>query len=224
MAFKTLLNAVNEVGKRAAWIAGDAGLLTSLTDSGRQSFIDQTIQVVNEGISELYTASEVAQPNEQGESTITLVTATRAYSLATDLVQLRFPLRDKTNSQFMIEMPGGYDALLNLDISQDDTGLPYYAAIRPTDGKLHLDRAPTTVENGRIYTYQYDKSLLMSVLTDNVPFNDNVFFAMVPVWTQLYKRDARGDFDQPIFKAHLGRASRILTQKEPRTSYNPRVY
>jgi hypothetical protein len=220
---KTLLNAVNEVGKRAAWIAGDAGLLTSLTDSGRQSFIDQTVQIVNEGISELYTASEVAQPNEQAESTVTLATGTRAYSLATDLVQIRWPLRDKTNSQFMVEMPGGYDALLNLDIAQDDTGLPYYAAIRPTDGKLHLDRAPTATENGRIYTYQYDKSLLMSLAADTVPFNDNVFYSMVPVWTQLYKRDARGDFDQPIFRASLGRASRILTLKEPRHSYSPRA-
>lgn len=219
---KTLLNAVNEVGKRAAWIAGDAGLLTSLTDSGRQSFIDQTVQIVNEGISELYTASEVAQPNEQAESTVTLVTSTRAYSLATDLVQLRWPLRDKTNSQFMVEMPGGYDALLNLDIAQDDTGLPYYAAIRPTDGKLHLDRAPTSVENGRIYTYQYDKSLLMALAADTVPFKDDVFYAMVPVWTQLLKRDTRGDFDQPIFKASIGRASRLLTLKEPRTSYSPR--
>ncbi len=55
MVAKTLLNSVNEVGKRAGWIAGDAGLLTSLTDSGRQSFIDQAIQVINEGIAELYT-------------------------------------------------------------------------------------------------------------------------------------------------------------------------
>ena len=220
---KTLLNAVNAVGQRAAWIAGDAGLLTSLTDSGRQSFIDQTVQVINEGISELYTATDIAQPNEQGESTITLVTGTRAYALATDLVQMRWPLRDKTNSQYMVEMPGGYDALLNLDINQDDTGLPYYSAIRPTDGKLHLDRAPTSVENGRVYTYQYDKSLLMSLLTDTVPFNDNVFYSMVPVWTQLYKRDDRGEFDAALFKMNIGRASRQLTQKEPRTSYSPRA-
>jgi hypothetical protein len=222
MANKTLLQSVNEVGKRASWIAGDAGALASLTDTGRQLFIDQTVQVINEGISELYTTSEIAHPNEQAESTVALQTGTRAYSLATDLVQLRWPLRDKTNNQFIVEMPGGYDAILNLDVQQDDTGLPYYAAIRPTDGKLHLDRAPTSVENGRTYTYQYDKSLLMSLLTDAVPFNDNVFYAMVPVWVQLYKRDARGEFDNELFKMHLGRASRILTQREQRASYTCR--
>ncbi len=161
-------------------------------------------------------------PNEQGESTLTLVTGTRAYSLASDLLQLRWPFRDKTNSQFLFEMPGGYDALLNQDIEQDDTGLPHYAAIRATDGKLHLDCAPTSSENGRIYTYQYDKSLALSVAADSVPFNDVVFQAMVPVWTQLYKRDARGDFDGDLMKMNIGRASRLLTQKEPRDSYSPR--
>jgi len=219
---KTLLQSVNEVGKRAGWIAGDAGALSSLTDTGRQSFIDQTVQVINEGISELYTTSEIAHPNEQAESTVVLVTSTRAYSLATDLVQVRWPMRDKTNSQFIFEMPGGYDALLNLDIEQDDTGLPHYAAIRPTDGKIHLDRAPTTAENGRTYTYQYDKSLLMSSASDSVPFNNDVFYAMVPVWTQLYKRDARGEFDAGIFKLAIGRASRVLTQREQRSSYSHR--
>lgn len=223
MANKTLLNATNEILKRCGIIAGDAGLLTTLTDSARQRWIDTSIQVTNEGIAELYTTCEKPMPNEQAESTLVLVTGTRAYTLATDLVQLRWPFIDKTNSQYLFEFSGGYNAMLIADPEQNDTGLPQYGAIRATDAKLHLDRAPTSVENGRIYTYQYDKALTLTVLTDTVPFNDVVFQAMVPVWAQLWKRDTRQEFDQSLFKMNIGRASRLLAQVQVRSHYNPRA-
>lgn len=222
MANKTLLNAVNETLKRAKVIAGDAGLLISLTDTARQSSIDIAVQVINEGIDELYSTTNVPMPSEQAESTITLVTSTRAYSLATDLSQMRFPLIDKTNTQFIYEFPGGYNAMLFRDPEQDDTGLPHLAAIRPTDGKLHLDRAPTSVENGKVYTYQYDKDTVLTLLTDNVPFDNPVFRAMVPVWAWLWKRENRKDFDAALFKMDMGRACRLLTEKQERDSYSPR--
>ena len=109
-----------------------------------------------------------------------------------------------------------------LDPEQDDTGLPYAGAIRPTDGKLHLDRSPTTVEAGRTYTYQYDKSLEMTLLTDTVPYNNQVFNAMVPVWVQLWKRDIRSEFDMALFTESRSRAARLLTQTIPRTDWSPR--
>lgn len=222
MANKTLLNAVNEIFRRVGLIAGDAGLLTSLTDSARQVSVDQAVQAINEVIDELYSTTNTALPNEQAESTITLATGTRAYSLATDLSQLRWPLRDKTNSQFIIPFPGGYDALLNLDIEQDDTGLPHYGAIRPTDGKLHLDRAPTSTDNGKVYTYQYDKNTALSLLTDTVPFGDPVFRALIPAFVQIWKREARNQFDEALMKGSMGRASRLLTQQQERSSWSPR--
>lgn len=219
---KTLLESVNEVLTRVGLVSGDSGALTSLTDSARQVSIDQAVQVINEGIDELYSTSGMAQPNEQAESSFTLVTSTRAYSLASDLVQIRWPLIDKTNSQLIYEAAGGYDSLLLLDLEQDDTGLPYCAAIRPTDGKLFLDRAPTASENGRVYTYQYDKDLVLDAAADTVPFSDAVFRAMVPAWVQLWKREKRHEFDSDMFKTSVGRASRLLTQKQPRTDWSPR--
>jgi hypothetical protein len=219
---KTLLNAVNETLKRVNEIAGDAGLLTTLTDSARQHPVDIAVQVVNEGVIDLYSVSQIAQPNEQAESTVTLVTSTRAYALASDLVALRWPFIDKTNNQYLTQYPGGYNAMLVGDSEQDDTGLPHFAAIRPTDGYLHLDRAPTSVENGRIYTYQYDKSLIMSAAASTVPFTDEVFTMMVPVWTQLWKREMRNEFDDGLYMKNLGVASKLLTRVQPITSYSPR--
>lgn len=219
---KTALDAVNAILRRSSIIAGDSGELTTLTDSARQVSIDIAMQVINEGIGELYSTSELALPNQQAESTVTLVTGTRAYSLHADLVRLHWPLIDKTNSQFMVEYPGGYDAMLSGDLEQDDTGLPYYATIRPTDGKLHVDRAPTSVENGRVYTYQYDKTLRLTTAAGTVPFNNDIFDAMVPAWVQLFKRDRRSEFDEGLYHLSVGRASRLLTQKPVRSSYSNR--
>jgi hypothetical protein len=219
---KTLLNATNEILKRVGLIAGDSGLLTTLTDSARQVAIDVAVQVVNEGIDELYAASNVAKPNGQGESTVTLATADRSYALATGLLRLRWPMVDKTNTQFLHQYPGGYNAMLIADPEQDDTGLPVYAAINPVNGELHLDRAPTSVENGRIYTYQYDKELVLSVAADTVPFKDAVFRAMVPVWVQMWKRERRNEFDGELYKIDLGRAATLMTQILPRDSWSPR--
>jgi hypothetical protein len=219
---KTLLNSVNEILKRVSLIAGDAGLLTTLTDSARQVAIDVAVQVVNEGIDQLYAASNVAKPNGQGESAITLATADRSYALASGLIRLRWPMVDKTNTQFLHQYPGGYNAMLISDPEQDDTGLPVYAAINPVSGELHLDRAPTSVENGRIYTYQYDKELALAAAADTVPFKDVVFRAMVPAWVQLWKRERRNEFDGDLYRVNIGRAAALMTQIEPRDSWSPR--
>lgn len=219
---KSLLNCVNEILKRSGLIAGDSGLLTTLTDSARQPAIDQAIQVVNEGLEELYSQSNIALPNEQAESSITLVAGTRAYALHANLVQLRWPFIDRTNNQYLYEYPGGYNALIIADPEQDDTGQPFYAAIRPTDGYIFLDRTPTSTENGKVYYYQYDKNLALSVAADTVPFSDPVFRAMVPAWQQLWKREFRNEFDGEIYAVSVGRAARLMTQKQARSSWSPR--
>lgn len=222
MANHTLLDCVNEVFKRVNNIQGDAAALTTLTDSARQHPIDITIQVVNEGIDELYSSSKVEKPLGQAEGTITLATNSRSYPLASDLVRLIFPLIDKVNTQFILQMPGGYEAILLLDPEQNDTGLPYYADISPVTGQLYMDRAASSDNNGKVYTYQYEKELNMTLATDTVPFNNAVFRAMVPAWVQLYKREMRNEFDQALYQMGIGRAARLLTEVEPRGSYSPR--
>lgn len=222
MANKSLLNAVNEILKRTGIIAGDAGLLVSLTDSPRQVDIDQAVQVVNEGIDELYSTVPDSKPDQQKEATVTLLLSTRAYALATDLSQMHWPLIDKTNRQYIYEYAAGYDEMLRNDPEQSFTGLPYAGCIRPTDSKLFLDRAPTSIEVGKVYTYQYDKNLGLSLLGDTVPFGDDVFRAMVPAWVQLWKREMRSEFDKDLFQNTIGRASRLLNPDSIRESYSPR--
>ena len=89
---------------------------------------------------------------------------TRDSALATDLAVIRWPFIDKTNTQFITDYPGGYNQMLIDDPEQDDTGLPMMGAIRPTDCKLYLDRAPTANDAGKVYTYQYDKDTALSAV------------------------------------------------------------
>lgn len=219
---KTLLNSVNEILTRAGVIAGDAGELASLTDSARQNYIDVAVQVVNEGIDELYSSTPYPLPKELKEGTVTMATGDRSYALASDIVQMRFPLIDKTNNQYIHEFPGGYQGMLILDPEQDDEGLPLYGVVSPVDGELFLDRAPDASLNGRVYTYQYDKDLVLSVAADTVPFTDAVFRAMVPAWVNLWKRDQRNSFDAALFKGQIGRAARLLPQRPMRSSWRNR--
>ena len=216
----TLLDAVNETLKRANVIV-TGNLFTTLTDTAQQHTIDIAVQVINEGIDELYSGTKM-MPKEQAESTITLVTGQREYSLASDLIRLLWPMIDRTNLQYLWEFPGEYDDLLFFDPQQNYTGLPLWGKISPITGSLRVDRACDTPDNGRIYTYEYEKNVTLVNASDTIPFNDETFRAMVPAWVQLYKREMRDEFDQALWQQSIGRASRMAREGLPRTDRNPR--
>lgn len=220
---KQLLDAVNQILLRVNVNAGNAAALTSLTDSARQHNIDVSVQVINEGMDELYTACNKSLPNEQAEATITLATGLREYSLAADLITLMWPFIDKPNAQYLFEFEEGYNALLFLDPQQTSVGLPIWGVISPINGKLRVERACDAASNGRVYTYEYEKNLALVNATDTVPFTDATFRAMVPAWVQLYKREMRNEFDQALFSQSIGRASRLVTEQKARSDYDPRV-
>lgn len=219
---KTLLDGVNQVLLRANVIAGNAGLLSSLTNSALQHNIDVAVQVVNESIGRLYQYSNKSLPIEQAESSITLATGLREYALASDFIMMMWPFRDRVNTQYLWEYTEGYNAMLDLDPQQNQTGLPQWGVISPITGKLRVERAPTITENGHQYFYEYEKLLVMTAATDAMPFLDSVFWQMVPVWAELYSRGMRNAFDKGIYGEALGIASKLLTQEKQRTNYSPR--
>lgn len=219
---KTLLDAVNEVGKRCGFIDSyNIGLLTSLTQSNIQRDVDLTIQLVNEGIDELVRGKDQS-PITMGTNSITLATGTREYNLATDLITLFWPLRDTTNTQFIIEFPGSFLDLLQYDPDQSFTGLPLYGIISPETGKFRVEIAPDSSSNGRVYNYDYKKNLVLTLSTDAMPFNDEVFRAMVPAWAQMWRRERNKEFDQALYQQAMGRAAYAIRETPPRSDYSPR--
>jgi hypothetical protein len=195
-------------------------LLSSLSDSGRQIYIDTAIQAANELLDELYSAAGAELPKSMGESSITLVNADRDYALATDLSQLLWPLLDETNGRLLEKYEAGYHALIVEQLFPDNyTGVPDYALIRPTDGQLYLDRIPQTAEAGIIYKYRYIKDTVLSVLTDVFPCTDAAFRALVPAGAEIINRVHRQKFDQDMYAQSLGRAALLMTQQKPSDSY-----
>lgn len=219
---RTLLNGVNEVLKQLGYIKGNSGELVSLTDAQRQTSIDQVIQAWNRLLIELYDASDVALPNELAESTITLVTDDRDYTLASDLIQIRWPLVDQTSGQKLYEYNGGYQQIFK-DQSQpaNYTGQASFAAIRGTDGLLYLDRIPTSSENGDVYTYQYDKDITMSLAADTYPFADAVFEVLISACTELVSRYKKRSYDAGEYNKSIGLAVGMMTKNQQRSSWTP---
>ena len=220
---KTLLNGVNEVLKKARALDSQ-GNLSTLTDSARQMFIDTAIQVINEVTDELYTLADLSKPKQLKEATITLVTNQQAYALNSDLILLRreYHLIDEANSQTITILgEDGYWRIIRGDLQQDDTGLPHWACIRPTDGRLFFDRKPDAAANGNVYKYRYDRDLEFDEACDVFPFSDMVFRAVVPAAAELYSFYQQQAFNETIFKASLGRAAGLLRRIPKRTTWAP---
>ena len=221
---KTLLNGVNEVLKKVDILDEDSGLLETLSDSARQTFIDLAVQVINEVLDELYTVTKRSKPKQLKESTITLVTDQQAYPLHTALVRLRreFGLIDESNNHTITILDeDGYHQIIIGDLEQDDTGLPNWAAIRPTDAQLFLDRKPTAADAGKEYKYRFDKDMELTDFDDPFPFTDPVFRGVVVAAAELWKGYRHQEFSEPLFKNALGRAARLLSKITKRTSWKP---
>jgi len=219
---KTLLDAINSLLKRVGQIAGDAGTLTSLTDSPRQKHIDRGVQMFNEAVITLYDLSNEPFPNELGEGSITLVSGTRAYQPPTDKVRLRWPLHDRTNGRYILEYKGGYEQMMkDQPFPSNHTGLPTHAVIRPTDGYLYLDKIPTANENGYIYTVLYDKSLILENATDTFPFADEVVTMLIPAVAEVWQRWTHKDFERKQFERALAGAARLMSQGQKSDHWTP---
>ena len=222
---KDLLEGVNRLLIKVEEIES-RNKLTSLTDSSRQVFIDGAVDSLNEVMDELYTLFRSPRPRGIKSATITLVDGQREYSLNSKMTRIRadYHLIDETNDHVIEFVDNLHRDLVFADLGQDDTGLPTLATINPETNRLFVDRAPTSVEAGRIYKYRYERDLELTEATDEFPFSSTVLRAVVPAAAQLWKRDHRGVFDGPIFRASLARAARFLRQSPARNTYGPTQY
>ena len=215
----TLLDGVNRVLRRVQIITSD---LATFTSAGKQPWIDTCVYAWNEAVIDMYGTSNIALPLSIDNDSITLVVNTRNYTLATDLIRLRYPFKDETNGQFITEYPGGFLQMQEDEIFINDfTGLPYQGAIDPTNGEFYLDYIPDADSDGRIYQYWYDKNLELSNVDDVFPFNNHVFLSLVPAVAETWKRENKMTFDEKTYTRWIGNASKFLIQKQQNSSYLP---
>ena len=223
---KTLLNGINEVLKKVSIINSNT-LLTSLTNSGKQVFIDNAVQAWNEVTDQLYSKDDILRPYQGAEDSITLVAGTRTYGLPDDLIQLRWPLHEETQGVYIYEYEGGYEELRQILVQPANyTGQPLSAAISPIEKELFIDMIPTSTEAGYKYTFLYWRDTVLERATDQFPFDDGVFRAMVPAVVEVYKLNQTGtstsinaQVQNATFKASFGRALRMVKQAPANRTY-----
>lgn len=216
----TLLSAVNRCFKRVRLIQGDAGALTSLTDSPRQAEIDSMVQVIQEVISDLFETCNL-HTSEVSEGTFTLVASQREYDLASDFEGMAIDkIVDQTDGYDLFPYPGGFERMFR-DQEQPSSyeGNPVFWVINPTTGKIRLDTNPSSGEAGRVYTYVYKKTLRYSSATDTFPFSDQVFEDLMPAIKEVWNREAKEKFDPVIYQRAMSRATQTLTQREQRNHW-----
>ena len=220
----TLLVAVNDILEDAGIVHGASGAITSFTDSSRQTFIDRAIRALNRALEEIYSRSDRHLPQQTGTGTLTLVTDDRDYALASDLVVLRWPLRNETSGHYIYQFPGDepyWGLIKSQRIPADYTGQPNYGAIRTSDGQLYLDRIPTANENGDAYEYQYEKDVSLSATTDTFPVTDEVYRILQRAAFEEWKRLSRRDYSEKVYNESLGQAARRMRQVPSYPSYSP---
>jgi len=216
---KTLLQGTNEVLKRVQ-IVSENNLLTSLTNSGKQVFIDLAIQAWNEAVDQLYSKAKTLKPYQAEEDLITIVSGQRVYSLPDDLIQMRFPLHEETEGLYLEEYPGGYEELRNIQSQPANyTGLPLSAAISPIEKELYLDRIPGSSEAGFKYKFFYWRDTVLEKASDTFPFDDGVFRALVPVVSEVWKLMQQNKFNSGTVKLSYGRALRMVKQTPADRTY-----
>lgn len=216
---KNLLQGVNDVLQKVK-IVSSTHPLTSLTNSGKQLFVDNAVQCWGESVDQIYSKSKIKRPNQGGEDSIILVEGQREYSLPCDLVTLNWPLHEETEGLYINKYPGGYEELRNVLIQPDNyTGQPTSASISPIDGVLYIDMVPTASEAGKEYKFTYWKDLTLSRASDVFPFSDTVYRAMVPLVAELWQYYQHNRYTNGIAKVNYGRAIRALKQETQDTAW-----
>lgn len=221
----TFLEATNRTLKRMGEIAGDAGDLTSFTDSARQTTVDVVLQVWNEVIHELYSFGALV--GEIEEDSIFLVTDQNDYDLPNDFEALAGKtyrtrcLVNAENNHRLFEYPGGYDQLFcDQPKPSNFTGQPRHFVFNPIVDEFRIDTLPTSTENGDEYKYLFEKRIALTKITDTFPFSDTVVDSFVPVVAELSRLSRTEPSKDPI-SANIGfkRALKTIMQKKSRTAY-----
>ena len=218
MAF-TFLQAVNKVLRRVGNIQGDAGELTTFTDSAKQTDIDVCKDVWNELIHEYYSRGLFSKGTDEGQ--FALATDTREYPLeATFEIMAADELTNASSNYILRPYPGGWEQMRKDQPDPTDfTGQPMFWVINSTTGDLRIDTDPTSTQSGDIYKYIFTRRISLSNTTDLFPFSDTVVDSAVGAVKELWRRERIQKFDNSLFKVSFNRGIDYLLQTRPKKRY-----
>lgn len=171
----TFLEAVNRLLRINTVIKGDDDDVTTFSDTQHAADLSLAQIAIQDELTEI--VSERMIPYEHTTDTIALVNGTRSYALNSNFIRF-FGLPsfyDSTTNIRLYEHPGGEEKLMHQDYHyKTNTGTPVtWYWDNTTTKKVAFYNIPDASYDGRSISYDYEKSVLVSVVSDTMPFHNN---------------------------------------------------
>lgn len=169
------LTGLNRLLRTVQIISGDDDNITTFSDTQHAADIELAQIAIQDELSSLVADKFIDY--EKATATISLVTGTRTYALASDF--MRFygsnpSFYDGTDNVRIYEYTGGEDHLRDVDYQYKTTqGSPWAWYWDSTTSKsVALYSVPQSTYNGRSLSYDYEKSVSVTLAADTLPFHN----------------------------------------------------
>lgn len=187
----TFLDGVNRVLRMNSIIKGDDDNITTFSSTQHAAYIELARISIQNELNSLI--SERLIPFEKTSDTVALIESQRTYGLATDFIRFfgtNPSFYDSVDNIRIYMLRGGEDALRDLDFKYKTAeGNPsgwYWDST--TSKKVGFYQVPDSVVAGRSYEYDYEKSVSVTVATDQLPFyNAEEYQSFVSMAAQRFK-------------------------------------
>lgn len=169
----TFLECVNRILRMNGQIRGDTDEVTAFSQTQHNAAVNIAIVCTQDELADLIADRLI--PYEHTSSTITFATNTMSYTLVSNFVRFygKPHFYNSTQNRQIYEFPGGLERL-QVDIFNHATqyGQPNWFFMDPTTTKkVGFFQVPSSAENGQLWTYDYEKSVTVSVAGDTIPLH-----------------------------------------------------
>lgn len=196
------LDCINRILRANAIIRGDTDTVSTFSDTQHNASLNIGILAVQDELVNLI-ADKLIPSERKTTGSITFTTNTRTYSLATDFVRfygIPHFYRAADNRQ-IYEYSGGLEML---QVAYYDYATQYGDPIwfywEPTSTKkVGFFQVPSSAENGDVWTYEYEGSVMVSAASDSMPFhNDEESYSFTVMAGRRFKwmfEDVKNELD-----------------------------
>jgi len=168
----TFIDGVNRLLRINGVITGDDDNITTFSDTQHAAWISLAQIAVQDELAEL--VSDRLLSYEKTTSTITLLTSTRTYALASDFIRFygtHPSFYDATDNIRIYEWKGGEDNLRDIDYQYKTTesNPQWWYWHETTTKQVAFYYVPSSTYNNRSLSYDYEKSVTVTNSTDTIP-------------------------------------------------------
>jgi hypothetical protein len=176
-----------------AIIRGDTDPVSSFSDVAHNASLNIGIVAIQNELTRLIAKRLI--PKERNTSgSITFATNTRTYDLATDFVRFYgVPhFYNVAQNRQIYEYAGGLPKIqveiFNYDTQYGQPNWWYWEPVDSTNKKVGFFLVPSSTENGQVWTYDYEQSVMVTVAADSLPFhNDEESFTFSEMAARRFK-------------------------------------